>query len=203
MTPNPPTCEAANRVHRLALIIGLAVLLTCSAATAAGARCVDKAQLTNQAIADVEHAAGARQVALRRTYTTRGYESLARAWDQPCSDAELSAKWTVVEAWLGAYQALEKVSQRKGTAKPACRALFLAEARQGVVLSWVELASAQERWAQTNLYKKAASAAQEDALALSMTLPPLAANQKRMQSFVQQYADAEQKALRPVGSDCL
>src|ERR1700680_5205502 len=84
--------------------------------------------------------------------------SLAKAQAQKCSSQAEGDRWTVADSWLGIFAARDRAAQSWHVTQQSCRSLHLAEAREGLALSWLELAQVKTRLLNTPLFPHALSA---------------------------------------------
>jgi hypothetical protein len=190
-----------HRIYRLAVVIGFAAVLTFTIAQPVSAGCAAKAQYTNAALSAAVRAEGTSRLETRDSYMKSGYGSLAKAQSEKCLNPALSQRWAVADSWLGVFSALDRAAESQHTAEQSCKSLHLAEAREGIALSWLELERVRARLSQTASFQHAMRALEHSANALSVRLPPLGADPAATNAFitssVEATANARKQAARP------
>jgi len=179
-----------HRVHRLAIIIGFAVALTFTVAQPVSATCTTKDYYTNAALAMIGRLNLTSRPETRGDSITSAYASLAKAQAQKCARQAQGDRWAVVESWLGSFAARDAAAQSPPTTQPSCKFVHLAEAREGLALSWLELVQVQARLVRTPLFQNALSALRDTAHALSVRLPPLTAGRTAANAYIRASVEA-------------
>ena len=143
-----------HRVHRLAIIIGFAAALTFTIAQPVLAACTTKESYTNAALAPAGRIGIMSRPETRDSYMKSGYASLAKAQAQKCTNQAASDRWAIADSWLGVYAARDRLAQSQRSRQQSCRSLHLAEAREGLALSWLELARVHARLLRTSMFQR-------------------------------------------------
>ncbi len=185
-----------HRMHRLAIIIGFAVALTFTIAQPVSAACATKQLYTNAALSTVGRLDQTSRVETRDDYMKLAYSSLAKAQAQKCNSQAEGDRWTVADSWLGIFAARDRAAQSWHVTQQSCRSLHLAEAREGLALSWLELAQVKTRLVSTPLFQHALSALRDTAHALLVHLPPLTTGQSATKSYVRASVEAGAQSSR-------
>jgi hypothetical protein len=186
--------KTIHRIHRLAIIIGFAATLTFTIAQPVSAACASKALYTKAALETVGRLDQTSRVETRDDYMKLAYSSLAKAQAQKCSSQAEGDRWTVADSWLGTYAARDRAAQACHVKQRSCRSLHVAEAREGLALSWLELVAVQSRLVRTPLFQHALSALRGTAHALVVQLPPLTAGQTATNSYVRASIEAREQS---------
>jgi cobalamin-dependent methionine synthase I len=182
--------KGIHRTHRLAITIGFAAALTFTIAQPVSAACTTKEFYTNAALATAGHLNNLSRLETRDEYMKSAYSSLAKAQAQKCTNQATSDRWSVADSWLGVYAARDRVAKSQRITQQSCRSLQVAEAREGLALSWLELVHVQVRLMHTPLFQHALSALRDTARALSVQVPPLTASRTATNSYVKASAEA-------------
>ncbi|MDQ6766962.1 MAG: hypothetical protein M3Z41_04050 [Candidatus Eremiobacteraeota bacterium] len=180
--------------HGLAVTIGLAVALTFTFAKPAVAGCPEKLRYTNAALSAVASAGDSSRLQARQYYMKTGFRSLVEAQSERCVDATISARWQIANAWLGIYSALDVVQDRERHQTPGCTALHLAEAREGIALSWLGLTQVPGQFQRAAIFKHAISALATSARTLDVRLPTPGADRAAKDAYMK---SSMQDAQRP------
>jgi hypothetical protein len=183
-----------HRIYRLAVVIGFAAVLTFTIAQPVSAACAAKAQYTSAALSAAVRADGTSRLETRDSYMKSGYTSLAKAQSEKCLNPALSGEWAIADSWLGVFSALDRAAESQHTTEQSCKSLHLAEAREGLALSWLELERVHTRLAHTASFQHALGALEHSANVLSVRLPPLNANPAATNAFITSSVEAAANA---------
>jgi len=182
--------KTIHKIHRLVITIGFAATLTFTIAQPVSAACTAKEFYINAALATAVHLDNLSRLETRDDYMKSAYSNLAKAQAQKCTNRAASDRWSIADSWLGVYAARDRFAQSQRITHQSCRSLQVAEAREGLALSWLELAQVQARLDRTLLFQRALSALRNTARALSIQVPPLTANQPATNSYVRASVEA-------------
>jgi hypothetical protein len=177
-------------MYRLVVGIGFAAALTFTIVQPVSAACATKAQYTNAALSAAGRAQGTSRPKTRDNYMKSAYDSLAKAQSEKCLNPALSQEWAVADSWLGAFSALDRAAESQHTSERPCKSLHLAEAREGLALSWLELQKVHASLSQTASFQHAMRAVEHSANALSVRLPPLGADPAASHAFISSSVEA-------------
>lgn len=171
-------------IHRLAVVIGFAAVLTFTTVQPVSAACAAQEAYVNAALALVSRLSQTSRVETRDGYMKSAYASLARAQAQKCTSQRQRDRWAVADSWLGVYAARDSAAHAQHIAQPLCRSLIVAQARDGLALSWLELVQVRPRVADTSLFRHALVALQDAARELSVQIPSVTADRTAAASIV-------------------
>jgi hypothetical protein len=188
--------KALHRVHRLAIIIGLAVTLTFTFAQSVSAACTTKERYTNDALATAGRLSRMSRLETRDAYMKSAYASLAKAQAQKCANQVAGDRWAVADSWLGVYAAKDRLAPSQPINLPSCKSLHAAEAREGLALSWLELVQVQAHLAHTATFQRALAALRDTARALSVRVPPLTADRAATDLYIKSSVEAATQSSR-------